>query len=417
MEEPRATSFCVRMWLITATIAICLICTCFVMVKAPETKVEVSSTDMLLLDGVSGLWCQGQELVSTHKFNVYRFNDPEQSNTTKTRTEIDNVLVRLHIGPRKYQYLRYFLLSGSSVSVVAESDRRHRANGTVNVVKGKDEMNRCLKDLDEHANANDTDSEEDLNFAPVGHRRYKYLRWALKTRLFTGQSRGSLEVTASEDDHFHLIIVNDSNETDLSVTLRVSLTRIRFLVDGDDIVCNKVKHCLHHVGFGTDVRLVLDIPREPDAGRSMFVVRSVCRPRVFFYALLFILIPIIMLLITGLVIKAYSTLLTLPLHNRHDIRSRIARRIQTQLSVETGPSPAAPRIVQHAPPREYMQVLYHIPNDQGLMDRTPTPGTPPPSYASLEKSRKLTPPICCDKCLDRFEDEKPLMPPPPTYRE
>ncbi|OQR68144.1 hypothetical protein BIW11_13096 [Tropilaelaps mercedesae] len=359
MEEPRATSFCVRMWLITMTLVICLICSCFVMVKAPETKVEVSSTDMRLLDGVSGLWCQGQELVSTHKFNVYRFNDDgRQHNQTKTRTETDHVLMRLHVGPRKHQYLRYFLLSGSAVSVSAVSEK----------------------------------------------------------------PRGTTEVSATEDDHYYILVVNDSDEHDISVTLRVSLTRIRFLVEHDDIVCNKVKHCLHHIGFGTEARLVLDIPREPDAGRSMYIVRSVCRPRIFFYALLFILIPIIVLLITSFIIKAYSTLLTLPHHNRTDLRSRIVRHIQTQSSVDrrarevltsSTSAESGPVLRPYVPPRQCVQVLYQIPGDQGLLDRVPTPGTPPPSYASLEESRKLTPLVGCERCNNKSE-VKPLLLQPPT---
>lgn len=430
MEESRATSFCVRMWLIATTVVICLICTCFVMVKAPETKLEVSSTDMRLLDSVSGLWCQGQELVSTHKFNVYRFiNDHEQQNHTKTRIEIDNVLVKLHIGPRKHQYLRYFLLSGSSVSVSAVSDRASQlsmANGTVNVVKGKEEMGRCLKELDDYVTHNGTSSEEEDDILPISQRRYKYLRWAVRTRFITArQGRSMTEVNVLEDDHYYILIVNDSSDQDISVTLRVSLTRIRFSVDDNDIVCNRVKHCLYHIGFGTEGRIVLDIPREPDAGRSTFIVRSVCRPRVFFYALLFILIPIIMLLVTGFIIKAYSTLLSIPHHNRTDIRSRIVRCIQSQSNADLNSGaviPASsiergPTVRPYTPSRQYVQALYQIPGEQGLLDRTPTPGTPPPSYASLEKSRKLTPPVCCAQCHEKMPEDTPLLlHPPPRNR-
>lgn len=392
----RCQTFCMRVSMLIALVAVLLGAMCLIMLRFPEKDVHMASTDMRLVEAVSNVWCGGQEFVSAHPFSVYRVNDlPAAVPANHIHHTID---LSASVPSGKFHYLRYYLLPGSNVTADVMADG---PGGTVHAVRGEEELQRCIRTLQEQGDDEEDDSsEEDDDDAP--RRRPAFYRWAIKSKRVhpseaLDASRLSFRATAA--DLYYVLLVNENRSSSSVVNfgIRVDLNRTVFGVSPQDVVCLEQTHCVYHVHFGAEDRLILHVPRERDAGNAVFTITTSCRPRVFFYALLFILIPILFLVFLGAVIRAFSYLANTSAEDGKYLRFRLfgedertrrrRRRLEQFVATPQGPEvqecvAAGVAMTTDAAAEHFL--VYHVP---GL---DPPPRTPPPCYASLRPDQEAT---------------------------
>lgn len=393
----RCQTFCMRVSMLIALVAVLLGAMCLIMLRFPEKDVHMASTDMRLVEAVSNVWCGGQEFVSAHPFSVYRVNDlPSAVPANHIHHTID---LSASVPSGKFHYLRYYLLPGSNVTADVMADG---PGGTVHAVRGEEELQRCIRTLQEQRDEDDSSEEEDDADAP--RRLPPFYRWAIKSKRVhpseaLDASRLSFRATAA--DLYYVLLVNENRSSSSVVNfgIRVDLNRTVFGVSPQDVVCLEQTHCVYHVHFGAEDRLILHVPRERDAGNAVFTITTSCRPRVFFYALLFILIPILFLVFLGAVIRAFSYLANTSAEDGKYLRFRLfgederTRRRRRRVEEFVAAAPQGPEVqecvatgvaVTTDPAAEHF-LVYHVP---GL---DPPPRTPPPCYASLRPCPEETP--------------------------
>lgn len=392
----RCQTFCMRVSMLIALVAVLLGAMCLIMLRFPEKDVHMASTDMRLVEAVSNVWCGGQEFVSAHPFSVYRVNDlPPAVPANHIHHTIE---LSASVPSGKFHYLRYYLLPGSNVTADVMADG---PGGTVHAVRGEEELQRCIRTLQEQAVDDNDSSEEDDTRLPG------YYRWAIKSKRVhpsdtLDAARLSFRATAADLYYVLLVNENQSSSSLVNFNIRVDLNRTVFGVSPQDVVCLEQTHCVYHVHFGAEDRLILHVPRERDAGNAVFTITTSCRPRVFFYALLFILIPILFLVFLGAVIRAFSYLansstdegkyLRFRLFGEDERTRRRRRRLEELVASQSrevqecvGTGVAVPT----DPAAEHF-LVYHVP---GL---DPPPRTPPPCYASLQSQQE---PVAEDESL------------------
>ncbi|KAL3215736.1 hypothetical protein MRX96_051291 [Rhipicephalus microplus] len=358
----RCQTFCMRVSMLIALVAVLLGAMCLIMLRFPEKDVHMSSTDMRLVEAVSNVWCGGQEFVSAHPFSVYRVNDlPPAVPANHIHHTIE---LSTSVPSGKFHYLRYYLLPGSNVTADVMADE---PGGTVHAVRGEEELQRCIRTLQEQAADEDSSEEDD----DTPRRLPGYYRWAIKSKRVdpsTTLDAARLSFRATAADLYYVLLVSPQ-----------------------DVVCLEQTHCVYHVHFGAEDRLILHVPRERDAGNAVFTITTSCRPRVFFYALLFILIPILFLVFLGAVIRAFSYLannsstdegkyLRFRLFGEDERTRRRRRRLEELVASQSRPVQecVGTGVALPADPAAEHFLVYHVP---GL---DPPPRTPPPCYASLQ---------------------------------
>ncbi|XP_042150300.1 uncharacterized protein LOC8025904 [Ixodes scapularis] len=399
----RCHTFCMRVSMLIALVAVLLGAMCLIMLRFPEKDVHMASTDMRLVEAVSNVWCGGQEFVSAHPFSVYRVNDlPPAVPVNHVHHSID---LSASVPSGKFHYLRYYLLPGSNVTADVVADA---PGGTIHAVRGEEELQRCVRTFQEQEDSEDNDDdnsseEDDYAVGPIGSGRRlpAFYRWAMKSKkiipsdvlsrqasspgLILETARLTFKATAA--DLYYVLLVNENRSSSSVVNfgIRLDLNRTVFGVSPQDVVCLEQTHCVYHVHFGAEDRLILHVPRERDAGNAVFTITTSCRPRVFFYALLFILIPILFLVFLGAVIRAFSYLANSSSEEGKYLRFRLFRDDERTRSRQTRPQDL---VVSQLPgeaeaggdPAAAAEhfLVYHVPG----MD--PPPRTPPPCYSSLQ---------------------------------
>lgn len=383
----RCQTFCMRVSMLIALVAVLLGAMCLIMLRFPEKDVHMSSTDMRLVEAVSNVWCGGQEFVSAHPFSVYRVNDlPPAVPANHIHHTIE---LSTSVPSGKFHYLRYYLLPGSNVTADVMADE---PGGTVHAVRGEEELQRCIRTLQEQAADEDSSEEDD----DTPRRLPGYYRWAIKSKRVdpsTTLDAARLSFRATAADLYYVLLVNENQSSSslVNFNIRVDLNRTVFGVSPQDVVCLEQTHCVYHVHFGAEDRLILHVPRERDAGNAVFTITTSCRPRVFFYALLFILIPILFLVFLGAVIRAFSYLannsstdegkyLRFRLFGEDERTRRRRRRLEELVASQSRPVQecVGTGVALPADPAAEHFLVYHVP---GL---DPPPRTPPPCYASLQ---------------------------------
>ncbi|XP_064455541.1 uncharacterized protein LOC135366666 [Ornithodoros turicata] len=391
----RCQTFCMRVSMLVALVAVLLGAMCLIMLRFPEKDLQMASTDMRLVEAVSNVWCGGQEFVSAHPFSVYRVSDPVPPPVPAAVNHLHHVIdLNMNVPSGKFHYLRYYLLPGSNVTIDVIADG---PGGTLHAVRGEEELRRCIRALQEE----DDDDDDDDDFYEEGtlrRRQPSFYRWAMKSKRIAADSTPNefdgiikprpitarLSFRATAADLFYVLIVNENRAPQLllsrSVTnfkIRIDMNRTVFGITPQDVICLEQTHCVYHVHFGAEDRLILHIPRERDAGNSVFTITTSCRPRVFFYALLFILIPILFLVFLGAVIRAFSYLANTSNEEGKYLRFRLFRdeeSLRRRRRVEPTPEEAVTEEV----------LVCHLP---GL----DPPRTPPPCYTSLQERGDAVP--------------------------
>lgn len=422
----RCQTFCMRVSMLIALVAVLLGAMCLIMLRFPEKDVHMASTDMRLVEAVSNVWCGGQEFVSAHPFSVYRVNDLPP--TVPANHIHHSIELSASVPSGKFHYLRYYLLPGSNVTADVVADE---PGGTVHAVRGEEELQRCIRTLQEQGDDEDLgSSEEDDDDLP--RRLPAFYRWAIKSKRVHPSDTleaAHLSFRATAADLYYVLLVNENRSSSSVVNfgIRVDLNRTVFGVSPQDVVCLEQTHCVYHVHFGAEDRLILHVPRERDAGNAVFTITTSCRPRVFFYALLFILIPILFLVFLGAVIRAFSYLANSSAEEGKYLRFRLfgedertrrrrrrleelvasqSREVQECVAVGSGVAVSADPAAEHF-------LVYHVP---GL---DPPPRTPPPCYASLRQPQQEQP-VSEDESLlgdvaPPIVDTTPIQ--PPRYSE
>ncbi|XP_049518554.1 uncharacterized protein LOC119443120 isoform X2 [Dermacentor silvarum] len=392
----RCQTFCMRVSMLIALVAVLLGAMCLIMLRFPEKDVHMASTDMRLVEAVSNVWCGGQEFVSAHPFSVYRVNDlPPAVPANHIHHTIE---LSASVPSGKFHYLRYYLLPGSNVTADVMADG---PGGTVHAIRGEEELQRCIRTLQEQVEDDYGSSEEDDDDEDTSRRLPAFYRWAIKSkRVHPSDTLDAAHLTfrATAADLYYVLLVNENRSSSslVNFNIRVDLNRTVFGVSPQDVVCLEQTHCVYHVHFGAEDRLILHVPRERDAGNAVFTITTSCRPRVFFYALLFILIPILFLVFLGAVIRAFSYLANSSTDEGKYLRFRLfgedertrrrrrrleelvasqSREVQECVAVGSGVAVSTDPAAEHF-------LVYHVP---GL---DPPPRTPPPCYASLRTQQE-----------------------------
>lgn len=435
----RCQTFCMRVSMLIALVAVLLGAMCLIMLRFPEKDEHMASTDMRLVEAVSNVWCGGQEFVSAHPFSVYRVSDDLPPPTLPNHHIHHSIELSASVPSGKFHYLRYYLLPGSNVTADVMADA---PGGTVHAVRGEEELQRCIRTLQEEGDDGEGDideSSEEMDDEHGGRRLPAFYRWAMKSKRiqpsesFTNEvSSGSsdtarLTFRATAADLYYVLLVNENRSSSSVVNfgVRVDLNRTVFGVSPQDVVCLEQTHCVYHVHFGAEDRLILHVPRERDAGNAVFTITTSCRPRVFFYALLFILIPILFLVFLGAVIRAFSYLanssseegkyLRFRLFREDDARPQRQRRppelLGPQLASRDAQDAEAAAAAAAVAAADHF-LVYHVP---GL---DPPPRTPPPCYSSLEHPTEDDSPQE-DESLLPSSPEAVIVPPlqPPRYSD
>lgn len=136
--------------------------------------------------------------------------------------------------------------------------------------------------------------------------------------------------------------------------------------------------------FASGNRVLVTMPEEPNSGRSSFIVRSRCKPRLAVFAILSVFLPLLLFLAVAFVVRADREAFFGKLCCRKE-NTRPSQRVrpifvepyldnQNTDSLESFPIPEEERFEQH----DEMPPPYHTLYDS------------PPPYACLEQEKEKT---------------------------
>lgn len=364
------------------------------MSKHPEFRTEMASTDMRIMNKLSNVWCGWQEISSSHPVTVYRLNGEPTIRKNRNIFHRLNFTKKLHFG--KENQLQYFFLSDSRVDITACTNK----DGIfLRIFKGIQKWKNCLKLRKTHPfQTEDSSSEESEEDEGYGHYSNKFWenyrkkslkkmiqRWyppcedyksfqipyGAKACEFT-----TLSFTVNEEDSYVFSLEDYHPASDESQTsIYLSLNRTIYDVYENSPVCKDALKCEVSLSFGSNERAVIKIEPESNAGAISYMVISTCKPRIIFFLLLFVLIPVSVLLCVGC---------TVMLCKKSKERNMIKYIEITRENMDRTP----PKVPLLAGPEV---TIYSRPNIQVTPPSPPTlSSSPPPSYSQCSTPPSYT---------------------------
>lgn len=301
----------------------------------PERRMELGPADMRLAPPVSTIWCEAVALHSDHSFVAYQVNHATRINSKRLSLQRVNLAVKLGSSwTTNFVKLKYFLLPSSVVEIVACS--RH-SGVKLMVFKGDLDVQSCLQSLvvrqeskssvyDSDEDSSEEDEIDDMGFdyhsedsadGDVAYRKFcstliayhsldvSYMD-AMTCNPRTEVSPVKVNVTSA--DSYVIVAWNTNRGVTNHVDVQVMLDRTRYTVhhkSGHTFdLCSLATSCTIGLGFATGDRVLVSIPEEPNSGRSSFVVRTRCKPRLAVFAVLSVLLPLLLFLAVAFVVRA-----------------------------------------------------------------------------------------------------------------
>ncbi|GIZ02502.1 DUF4793 domain-containing protein [Caerostris extrusa] len=116
-----------------------------------------------------------------------------------------------------------------------------------------------------------------------------------------------IHVNITTSDFYVIAILNTNRHKSNEIGLHIALDRSRYTIQksGHSFdMCSLSTSCTIGLSFASSDRALIWIPDEPNAGRSTFVVRSQCKPRLAVFAILSVFFPLMVFLGVAFVVRA-----------------------------------------------------------------------------------------------------------------
>ncbi|XP_023233474.1 uncharacterized protein LOC111633184 [Centruroides sculpturatus] len=310
-----AAGICICLILILVLLTILFV----VMSKHPEYRTGIASTDMKIMDRLSNVWCGWQEVSSSHPISTYRITGEPTIRRNFNRHYRLNFTKKLHFG--KESQLQYFFLPGSAVDIRACTNK----NGIfMRIFKSIQKWEDCLRIRRTHSfRSEDSSSEESDEDEDFGDHIKKFWKNQSKKKFnenfrnwypseckhfksfkipFSAKACDSTALSFSVDEkETYVFSLEDyhSSSDESQTKIHVFLNRTTYDIYSNPPICKSAFRCEVSLSFGSDNRAIIVVEPENDAGAVSYTVISSCKPRVFFFILLFVLIPLTVLLCIG----------------------------------------------------------------------------------------------------------------------
>ncbi|GFU25827.1 DUF4793 domain-containing protein [Nephila pilipes] len=293
----------------------------------PEQRTELSAADMRLVPPSSTLWCEAIALTSDHPFVAYQVSVPPLIEPKYLNKQRVNLNLKLNGGRSgNFMKLRYYLLPSSVVEI---STCATQAGAHLLVFKGEEDVSECLQhlckdDSDESDSSEDSleDDSED-SFCSGDSRKWntKQCSSLISSHMIPSNEEAEettftcdnflsarpVKLNISSTDFYEIVVINTNRHKSNAIGLRISLDRSRYTVQksGQTFdMCSLSTTCTIGLAFASSDRALVWIPDEPNAGRSTFVIRSQCKPRLAVFAILSVFFPLIVFLGVAFVVRA-----------------------------------------------------------------------------------------------------------------